>query len=190
MDCMDCHNRPSHIYNSPDYSIDLAILTGQIDRNIPDIKRVAVDNMAREYSTHDSAIIEIANSMIDFYRVNLPEVYDKMRVQIDEAAVATQQAFSNNVFPEMKVRWSAYPNNIGHFINVGCMRCHMGNHKNEDGVAITHDCDACHIILAQGQSDSILVSTTARGFEFRHPEDIGDAWKEMGCFECHSGVQP
>jgi hypothetical protein len=90
----------------------------------------------------------------------------------------------------MKVRWSVYPNNIGHFSDIGCMRCHDGLHESQDGAVITHDCDACHTIIAQGPAGDLERATTAAGLEFKHPEDIDRVWKEWGCYECHTGVQP
>ncbi len=189
MDCMDCHNRPSHIYHSPDNAIDVAILVGRIDQSIPEIKRIAVEAMAGDYSSHDSAMVEIANFMTDYYKLNHADIYNAKRVAIDDAIQATQQAFEQNIFPTMKVRWSDYPNNIGHFYSIGCMRCHLGNHKSEDGVTITHECATCHSIITQG--DSLSEATVAgQDLEFQHPEDIGDMWKDTGCYECHSGVQP
>jgi hypothetical protein len=190
MDCMDCHNRPSHVYRSPDYAINLAILTGRVDGTLPDIKKIAVEAMAKDYDTHDAGLLGIANYITDYYRLNHADLYGQKRKIIDDAILAAQQAFSQNIFPEMKVRWSEYPNNIGHFISVGCMRCHLGNHRSDDGIVLTHDCKACHIILEQGSGQLAQASTSEQGLEFRHPEDIGDAWKESGCYECHTGVQP
>jgi hypothetical protein len=189
MDCMDCHNRPSHIYHAPDNAIDLAITTGRIDRSIPEIKKVAVEAMAQVYSTYDSAMAGISETITGYYQQNHAETFDVMRDKIEKAVKATQDEFSHNIFPFMKVRWSEYPANIGHFYSVGCMRCHMGNHKSEDGKTVTHDCTACHNILMQGGT-ATQFTTTEQGLEFQHPEDIGDAWKENGCFECHSGLQP
>jgi hypothetical protein len=60
----------------------------------------------------------------------------------------------------------------------------------DDGIRITHECDVCHSILSQGSGDRFEVSVTQEGLEFKHPEDIDEAWKEIGCWECHSGVQP
>jgi hypothetical protein len=189
MDCMDCHNRPSHIYHAPDNAIDVSMLIGRIDPDIPDIKKVAVGAMAAEYSTYDSAMTGISSTIADYYKQNRPEIYESMRSNIDDAIKGTQASYSMNIFPFMKARWSAYPNNIGHFYSVGCMRCHLGNHKSDDGKTLTHDCTACHTILGQGAASGEL-STAEKGLEFQHPEDIGDTWKETGCYECHSGVQP
>jgi hypothetical protein len=190
MDCMDCHNRPSHIYHSPDYSIDLAILTNQIDTTLPDIKRVAVEAMARDYATDDDAMRGIADSVTNYYRLNYADLYNQKQATVNSTILAIQKQFSQNIFPSMKVRWDQYPNNIGHFTSIGCFRCHLGNHKNEGGVTLTHDCKACHLILSQGSGEAAEASTTQIGLEFKHPEDIGDAWKESGCYECHTGVQP
>jgi ribosomal protein S27E len=90
----------------------------------------------------------------------------------------------------MKANWSAYPVNIGHFYSVGCMRCHNGDMQSSEGVVLTKDCRACHTILSQGSGERAQIATTADGLDFEHPEDIGDAWQEMACHECHSGVKP
>jgi hypothetical protein len=190
MDCMDCHNRPSHIFYSPDYAVDKAILTGRIDGDLPGIKRVAVEAMSREYSSTEEALTGIANYVTDHYRLEMPEFYAENRVTIDEAILGIENAFKKNIFPRMNVRWSSYSDNIGHFDHPGCMRCHLGDHVTEDGIRITHKCDACHSILSQGSGDRFEVSVTQEGLEFRHPEDIGEAWREIGCWECHTGVQP
>jgi hypothetical protein len=104
-----------------------------------------------------------------------------------QAIAETQRIYTNNFFPEMKVSWRAYPNNIGHTIFPGCYRCHDGKHVSDNGKFITHDCNACHTIIGQGQGTQ-LASISPQGLEFQHPSDIGDAWKEMNCTDCHSGV--
>jgi hypothetical protein len=190
MDCLDCHNRPSHVFCSPDYAIDRDIRTGKIDPKIPEIKRVAVEAMSAKYEDSEAALKGTSNSVTTFYRSRDEATYDSMRAPIDRAILAIQEAYSVNIFPEMNVRWSEYPNNVGHFTDKGCMRCHAGNHKSEDGLKISHDCKACHIILAQGAGDDYEATMSPEGLEFRHPEDIDEAWREMGCYECHDGTQP
>jgi nitrate/TMAO reductase-like tetraheme cytochrome c subunit len=190
MDCMDCHNRPSHNYQSPDFLIDKAIASGKIDQTLPDIKRVAVEAISEKYDSTNQALIAIANGIAGFYENEYPELYNSKKLQIDDAIKAAQGAFSQNIFPEMKTRWSEYPVNIGHFTNIGCMRCHSGNHANENGAQISTDCNTCHLILAQGSGERVEISAGETGLEFQHPEDIDMAWQEMGCYECHTGVQP
>lgn len=190
MDCMDCHNRPAHIFQSPDFAIDMAILTGQIDQDIPYIKRIAVEALTEEYENEEEALHGIANYITEYYRLQMPEMYRENRVEIDKAIVSTQDVFSKNIFPEMKVRWSNYLDNIGHFDNPGCMRCHLGDHKDEKGIAITHNCKECHTILSQGSSDDFEVSSSPEGLEFKHPKDISKVWEIIGCYDCHKGIQP
>lgn len=190
MDCMDCHNRPSHIYNSPDFIVDKAILIGQVDQDIPYIKRVGVEALEVEYETYDEAMEEIANYITEYYKLNMPETYEEKRVAINKAIVTLQDEYSKNMFPDMKVRWSYYHDNIGHYGNKGCMRCHMGDHKNEEGVTITHDCKACHTILSQGSGDDFEVSVSPEGLDFKHPVDISGVWNKIACYKCHKGVQP
>jgi hypothetical protein len=190
MDCMDCHNRPSHQYRSPEQTINQAILTGRIDPSLPAIKRVAVEVMETTYDTEEDAIRNIASEIADYYRSEHPEVFSEKRVAIEQAVVATQQQFSRSVFPEMKVRWDGYPDNIGHFIYPGCMRCHDGYKVSEEGWVITRECNACHVILSQGSGERAEMATTEEGLEFQHPEDIDEEWRETGCYECHTGTQP
>jgi len=190
MDCIDCHNRPSHIYRPPDYAIDQQIYIGRIDSTIPEIKKAAIEAMAKEYNDKIEARQGIATSIAEFYGTSYADYYQKNKALIDSAIGAVQNAYSVNIFPEMKVRWSFYPNNIGHFNNKGCMRCHGGIHKSDDGQTITRKCTSCHTILAQGSGARAQISAAPNGLEFQHPADIADAWKETGCYECHSGVQP
>lgn len=190
MDCVDCHNRPSHIYNSPDYAVDEAIAAGLIDPTLPEIKRVAVEAMAAEYETEADALAAISKSLTEFYQGAYPEIIESQKTALDNAIAAVQKEFSLNIFPEMKTRWQVYPNNIGHSNWPGCMRCHEGGHTNPEGRPITHDCNACHTIMAQGSGDRAMHAQTGDGLEFVHPEDIDEMWKEMGCYECHTGTQP
>jgi hypothetical protein len=70
------------------------------------------------------------------------------------------------------------------------MRCHAGNHVSADGARVSASCDACHVILSQGNGEAFETASIAEGLEFRHPVDIADMWREVGCHECHQGVQP
>jgi hypothetical protein len=189
MDCMDCHNRPSHKFRSPDFAIDQALLTGQIDATLPEIKRIAVESMLGPYATEDEAHRAIATRIPGAYRESYPEVFAARRVEIDDAVLATQKQYSQNIFPEMKVKWEDYPDNIGHFIFAGCMRCHNGKKRSEEGWVITRECTACHVILRQGSGARMQMAVSEDGLEFAHP-DGGDDWRDTDCHECHTGTQP
>ena len=59
MDCIDCHNRPSHIYNPPDKMVNLYMSLKRIDPELPYIKSVAVDALDRTYTTKPVALDSI-----------------------------------------------------------------------------------------------------------------------------------
>jgi hypothetical protein len=191
MDCMDCHNRPSHRYRSPDYMIDVAILTGMIDQGLPDIKRLAVEAMDVDYDSPEEAMREIANYIEKAYRVDRPDVFATKREAIEQAIVATQQQYNKSIFPKMKVRWDNYPDNIGHFHFPGCARCHDGDKLSEEGWTITTDCTSCHVIMLQGDGDYRQMALSENGLKFVHPDDPDEeGFDEIACYDCHSGTQP
>ena len=63
-----------------------------------------------------------------------------------------------NVFPEMKVNWGSYPNNLGHNDFPGCFRCHDDQHAAAGGAKITQDCSACHNLLAMEEAAPKILS--------------------------------
>lgn len=181
MDCIDCHNRPTHIFHSPDEAVDTAMSIGRIDPAIPSIKKNTVTALAGTYASSDEAAAKIDATL----RAAYTTYPDQAKVQ---AAIAeTQKIYRENFFPEMKSCWKVYPSNIGHLEWQGCFRCHDGQHVSADGKMVSADCKSCHTILAQG-SGAALQTLSADGLDFQHPAaDVGDAWKGMKCSDCHSG---
>jgi hypothetical protein len=191
MDCMDCHNRPTHIYRSPVRSVNLALETGGISPQFPGVKQKAVELLTAEYTTREQALTDIQSQMQKSYKDQINPAGPTDQAALDHAVKTLQEIYSNNFFPQMKVRWDVYTDNIGHINFKGCYRCHDGKHQSEEGKPVTHDCSACHAILAQGPPGSIKIATDfSAGLSFEHPVDIGEAWKETGCFECHASAQP
>lgn len=186
MDCMDCHNRPSHAFKAPASAVNEAIAYGAIDKTLPFIKREVVAALVADYVSQDEAQIKIRERLEGFYKTEYPDVWSGKKKSISEAVKTTIDIYKNNFFPQMNVAWKAYPNNIGHFIFPGCFRCHDNKHETPDGAALTNKCTTCHNIIEQGVPGA--TETNAGGLEFKHPEqDVGDAWKEMSCTECHTG---
>jgi nitrate/TMAO reductase-like tetraheme cytochrome c subunit len=174
MDCMDCHNRPAHRYQSPDSAINLALSLQEIDPGLPWIKTNAVYALTRKYQTEEEAREGIATFLAERYPGDS---------RIRQAIPVVQQIYRDNFFPEMKASWSQYPDNIGHMIWPGCFRCHDGKHRSEDGrVVKANDCNACHTILAQGSGPELL-RLSSTGHEFKHPG--GDY--DLSCSDCHTG---
>jgi nitrate/TMAO reductase-like tetraheme cytochrome c subunit len=189
MDCMDCHNRPTHIYRSPNEAVNLALAVGQMDRSLPYVKKVSVEALAADYGSTEEALEKLASTISVYYRNQYPDVFREKEESIRGSITHLQETYTRNFFPEMKARWDDYPDNLGHLNFPGCFRCHDGKHRSPDGRVVSNDCDDCHLILAQGPGGS-RQTLDASGMEFVHPEDIGEAWKEMMCSECHTGVLP
>lgn len=184
-DCMDCHTRPSHSYQPPAFFVNQAMTNGTIPTELPGIKSLAMDICSEELSTTDSAMAYIRDQITEYYT----DDYDQDLVE--QAITGLQSEYSKNIFPEMKVRWDAYPNHIGHLEFEGCFRCHNDNHLSvEKDLVISKDCNMCHIINAQGTPDNMMVSKVGEPLEFIHPEDIDEAWKDGVCTDCHTGLNP
>ena len=187
MDCMDCHNRPSHNFKSPSKALNEAFAYGAIDQSLPFFKREAIKALLGKYASHDQAAEQIEKILKEYYAKNYPEFSDSKK--LNESIESVIEIYRTNFFPEMKASWKEYPDNIGHFIFPGCFRCHDGKHKSELGTVIKNDCNSCHTIIAQGSRKGPLTQqSSVEGLEFKHPDlGVGESWKEMSCTDCHTG---
>ena len=188
MDCMDCHNRPSHDYKTPIHFINDAITAGKLPKELPDMKMVAMDMVTRDFPSKDSALKYIWQEVHSYYENNYDDIYSDNPALVDKAAKGVQDAFSENIFPYMKVNWKSYPNHIGHLEFDGCFRCHNDRHQSEDGRVISMDCNLCHSIMSQGTLDTLQVARFDEPLSFVHPNDPYEDWKMGRCSECHSGL--
>jgi hypothetical protein len=190
MDCMDCHNRPSHSYKSAPFFVDNAILTGDIPQELPFIKKVSMNVLKGPFSNTDSTLIYITDSIHNFYRSLFPEIWNSKKEEIDKAISGIEAAFAMNIFPEMRVTSGSYLNHIGHLESDGCFRCHSDRHKSDKGVVISKDCNLCHTIIAQGPANKAQYAPLNESLIFQHPVDIKDNWKTYFCTECHRTLYP
>jgi nitrate/TMAO reductase-like tetraheme cytochrome c subunit len=185
MDCIDCHNRPSHNFNSPPVYLDKALLTGEVSKSIPFIKKISMNGLKQTYTDKDTALLTIKNLIENYYKTGQSEFYRQNTELINNSISAIQKAYSQNTFPGMKVTYDKYPEHIGHLESEGCFRCHNDSFKSETGRTITKDCDLCHSIVGQGKPGSMEFIPVRETIGFKHPVDIGNAWKEANCSECH-----
>jgi nitrate/TMAO reductase-like tetraheme cytochrome c subunit len=184
MDCIDCHNRPSHIYTPPDLSVDRGMSAGSIDAGLPFIKAQSVEVLTADYKTQDEARKSIAEKIPKYYAEKYPQIASSKAPSIKGAVTELQRIYSTTFFPEMKVNWKVHPNNIGHMYYPGCFRCHDGNHVSKDGRVISKDCNSCHTLLDQEEGTTHLTQLQAQSF--KHPVDIGDL-AGVNCADCHTG---
>jgi nitrate/TMAO reductase-like tetraheme cytochrome c subunit len=183
MDCVDCHNRPTHIYVPPDQSVDQVLLARRIDSSLPFIKQEAVTVLAATYKTNDEALRSIASGLQGFYETKYPDVSKSKQLEIRNAVIEIQQIYSRTTFPDMKLNWQTHPNNLGHYYYPGCFRCHDGQHVSADGRVISKDCNQCHSVMSETEG---TVTATAPAPAFQHPVDIGDL-TQVNCADCHTG---
>ena len=186
MDCIDCHNRPAHIYNPPDQALDSAFAANRLDASLPYLKRQAVEALSKPYNTNDEAVKSIGSNLDSFYRTNYGSLYTEKRASIDAAVKEVQRIYQINFFPEMKTDWQAHPNNIGHLHSSGCFRCHDGDHVSDTGKLIRNDCNICHTVLYDSAGPP---EKNAVAGPFQHPVDLG-ALADRKCESCHVANKP
>ncbi|MGD0467200.1 MAG: NapC/NirT family cytochrome c [Terriglobales bacterium] len=151
MDCVDCHNRPTHAFDLPESAVDKQMSLGRISPDLPYIRKKAVEVLKVNYPTRDAAQQSITAGIDQFYQTNYPAIYQAQRTVVEQAGAEVAKIYLRNVFPDMRVTWGTHPNNIGHNDSPGCFRCHDGSHTSADGQTIPNDCSTCHQILAAGE---------------------------------------
>lgn len=195
VDCIDCHNRASHLFRSPADAMDNALATGQIDREIPYIKFQGEQALDGQYSTTEEGVAAI-QGIKEWYQQNESDYYAANQAKVDDAIAVIQQMFQDTVFPNMKVGWETHPNNLGHKDFPGCFRCHDGKHTSPEGETVRLECNVCHsipeIVLPGEQAPVIHVEKP------NEPDSHKDSnWLarhryvfDESCAECHDVSNP
>lgn len=163
MDCLDCHNRPTHRFDMPEEAVNSAMLAGRISPSLPFIHKVSIELLKRNYPGKLEAQTQLPDALREYYRANYFSAYNSQRAQLERAASALLEIYNGNIFPQMNVTWGTYPNNLGHMDFPGCFRCHDGNHKSKESHEITQDCNACHTLLAMDEPDPKILHELAGG---------------------------
>jgi thiosulfate reductase cytochrome b subunit len=185
MDCIDCHNRPSHTYDQPNIAVNFYMAGNLIDKTLPYIKNMSVQALEYSPTSRESSFNEISNYIYSFYNKYYPDIAKSKKQSIDQAVVQLNNLYLRSYFPSMKVNWKKFPDNIGHLYAKGCFRCHDNNHRSEDGRVISKDCNVCHNIIEQevkGMPNAIVDGH----IEFIHPGGIDKFVKQNDCSNCHN----
>ena len=148
MQCVDCHNRAAHSFEQAEHAVDEALLAGRISPSLPFVKKSGLTLLKAAYSSDADAAQRIPAGLVDFYRKSYSDVFTKRTGEVQAAGAELNAIYSRNVFPDLKVTWGTYVNNLGHTDSPGCFRCHDGNHTTVDKKTITQDCSACHNAVA------------------------------------------
>jgi hypothetical protein len=158
MDCMDCHQQATHIFQTPEDAIDEAMAVGSPNPGLPFVHKQGLVLIQATYSSQDEAAQKITAGLDNFYRTQYPAIWSGQRGAVDAAAKSLVAIYSRNVFPDMKVTWGTYPSGMGHSApghnpSPGCFRCHDGSHTSKDGKTITNDCSTCHNLVASDEAN-------------------------------------
>jgi len=148
MDCMDCHNRPTHTYEMPERGLDNAMNAGLISAALPFAKKKALEILKAKYPSREEAALRIPVAFEKYYQDTYPAVWGQRQSEVTASALQVLALWNRNIFPAMNVTWGSYPNDLGHTDFPGCFRCHDGSHEASGGRSITQDCNACHNLLA------------------------------------------
>jgi hypothetical protein len=177
MDCVDCHNRATHIFRSPTELIDQALAEGKIDSDLPYIKREGNEALKSPGDSLDQAISKV-RAIEAFYETSYPDVYEQKRDAIGKAIAHLEEVAKVTTFPEMEVNWTTHTNQMGHQESPGCFRCHgklvatTTPHMDE---VIDADCTLCHYPLPDLLPDPGPVG----------PPDVPVGHALVACNACH-----
>lgn len=147
MDCIDCHNRPTHIYHMPEERVDFGLLSKQINPDIPGIREDSLEVITTEYETREQAADSMINDLILLQKKRDPEQAEKYKNDIIKAGTYLLESYEGNVWPSMGIQWGTYKSHLGHQWaddGFGCWRCHDDEHSNSAGETISQDCSICH----------------------------------------------
>jgi len=159
MQCVDCHNRPTHTFELPDRAIDNAMALGLLPSTLPFLKKEGLELLKTDYASNDEATTRIPAALTAYYRETYPAIASERAADVASAASTLAGIYNTNVFPDLGVTWGLYPNNLGHEAFPGCFRCHDEEHKTAGGKTITQDCGTCHEAVAIEESSPEVLKT-------------------------------
>lgn len=151
MDCVDCHNRPTHIYdNSPEAAVDDAFYEGRLPRSARYLRKMAVSVLKRDDYPREGIEATLFQELNKAYDANFPD-FKPVEKNLKYYAKVLAELYLRNIYPDMKVTWDTYPTHLGHRgdegDNRGCFRCHDNKHETKEGKVLSQDCELCHEIL-------------------------------------------
>lgn len=195
MDCITCHNRITHSMPNPADAVDMALSKRLLDRELPEIRKEAINLVQTTYPDEEAARAGIA-SLADFYQENYPEVAAEREIEIQEAVGVLSDIRNQIVFPDQKLDWDTHPDNLGHKDFPGCFRCHDGKHLTGTEEAIRLECNLCHAVPVVSNNQTLVTSIElVRGPE--PPSHTHSSWIglhggaiDSSCAACHVPDDP
>ena len=148
MDCIDCHNRPTHVYDRLEDLVDFGLHSKKLNPDIAGIRAESLAVLQDTYKSRDEATEKVVENLMT--RLAKRHGNDFVAEHEDEIARSGSfllEGYLNNVWPKMKVTWATYREHLGHRDaddGFGCFRCHDDEHATKVGKTISQDCAICH----------------------------------------------
>ena len=157
MDCVDCHNRPSHTFKPPALEVDSALEDGRIDKTLPFIKREALRVLDGIYASHEEA------------RAACSRGGDLLRQLPGRGNHEGSQRRRSRQGARRHLRLERVPEDEGHLGHVqeqprsrgrpGLRALPRQEARGRSGTKIGGGCKTCHTILAEDEADPEILST-------------------------------
>ncbi len=88
MNCIDCHNRPAHSFDTPENALNKAMADGRLNTSLPFLRKEGLALIKADYASQEEAESKITAGLENFYRSQYPDIWSQRRPQIDEASKA------------------------------------------------------------------------------------------------------
>lgn len=148
MDCIDCHNRPTHVNDRLEERVDFGLLSHRIDQGLPGIREDSIAVLEKEYTSREEAEELLIKTLIELQAEKNGEAFVQENGELlVKAGQFLLETYMNNVWPSMNITWGTYRQHLGHQDaddGYGCFRCHDDEHQTKFGKVIPQDCDLCH----------------------------------------------
>ena len=89
MDCVDCHNRPTHIYMPPDRSVDQSLAARRIDPSLAVHQAAGCHDSDLPTTRLDEAVKAIATKIPEYYARDYPERSEDQGTRIQSEGLRT-----------------------------------------------------------------------------------------------------
>ncbi len=147
MDCIDCHNRPTHTFDMPEERVDFGLRSKKLNPEIAGIREDSLTILNKSYTSREDAKKMMVRDLLDLQSARDKEVAKTFEADIRKAGEYLLETYLGNIWPEMNIKWGEYQQQLGHQFEeegYGCFRCHNEEHENSKGDTISQDCSLCH----------------------------------------------
>ena len=111
MDCIDCHNRPTHAFQLPERAVNEAMAADRISPELPFIHKKAIELLKVTYPTREAAFERMEKDLTEFFRTKYPDVYRTRRASVETAVLSSKSYDRWNYMPEKRAamkKWNAF----------------------------------------------------------------------------------